>query len=93
MCGNRVFRPPPAAQSLISRNPLLFPQIPYFPKLFPQIPDFGPYLPKRSEEHTSELQSQAYLVCRLMLEKKKTESRPHRARNNKPLNPTPDPTH
>ena len=26
----------------------------------------------RSEEHTSELQSQAYLVCRLLLEKKKT---------------------
>mgnify|MGYP006982499537 CR=1 FL=1 len=25
----------------------------------------------RSEEHTSELQSQAYLVCRLLLEKKK----------------------
>ena len=24
----------------------------------------------RSEEHTSELQSQAYLVCRLLLEKK-----------------------
>src|SRR3989441_5303637 len=26
---------------------------------------------KRSEEHTSELQSLAYLVCRLLLEKKK----------------------
>src|SRR5205085_9325843 len=25
----------------------------------------------RSEEHTSELQSQSYLVCRLLLEKKK----------------------
>ena len=25
----------------------------------------------RSEEHTSELQSQAYIVCRLLLEKKK----------------------
>src|SRR2546425_7999262 len=29
----------------------------------------------RSEEHTSELQSLAYLVCRLLLEKKKTYSR------------------
>src|SRR3712207_7125015 len=29
----------------------------------------------RSEEHTSELQSRQYLVCRLLLEKKKT---PHR---------------
>src|SRR3989441_6138710 len=28
---------------------------------------------RRSEEHTSELQSLAYLVCRLLLEKKKTE--------------------
>src|SRR2546425_8127250 len=28
----------------------------------------------RSEEHTSELQSLAYLVCRLLLEKKKTLS-------------------
>src|SRR5437764_6565307 len=27
----------------------------------------------RSEEHTSELQSPMYLVCRLLLEKKKTE--------------------
>src|SRR5438309_8462077 len=27
---------------------------------------------KRSEEHTSELQSQFHLVCRLLLEKKKT---------------------
>src|SRR2546425_9506033 len=31
--------------------------------------DFHPYT--RSEEHTSELQSLAYLVCRLLLEKKK----------------------
>src|SRR5258707_3403763 len=29
-------------------------------------------LPMRSEEHTSELQSRQYLVCRLLLEKKKT---------------------
>src|SRR2546430_4077995 len=28
----------------------------------------------RSEEHTSELQSQSNLVCRLLLEKKKAES-------------------
>src|SRR2546430_5357185 len=33
--------------------------------------------PARSEEHTSELQSQSNLVCRLLLEKKKTRiSRP-----------------
>src|SRR3989441_8225269 len=29
---------------------------------------------QRSEEHTSELQSLAYLVCRLLLEKKKIET-------------------
>src|SRR2546430_17411205 len=35
-------------------------------------PDAGPPLPDhRSEEHTSELQSQSNLVCRLLLEKKK----------------------
>src|SRR2546425_7013738 len=35
---------------------------------------FNPTLePQRSEEHTSELQSLAYLVCRLLLEKKKIE--------------------
>src|SRR5687767_15476941 len=31
----------------------------------------------RSEEHTSELQSLAYLVCRLLLEKKKQPVRKH----------------
>src|SRR3712207_8408374 len=34
---------------------------------------FSPY--KRSEEHTSELQSRQYLVCRLLLEKKKKNLR------------------
>src|SRR2546422_7134961 len=31
----------------------------------------------RSEEHTSELQSRLHLVCRLLLEKKKTPARRH----------------
>src|SRR3712207_7182823 len=35
----------------------------------------------RSEEHTSELQSRQYLVCRLLLEKKKIKARTsHRSR-------------
>src|SRR2546425_7409192 len=34
--------------------------------------DIQPY--QRSEEHTSELQSLAYLVCRLLLEKKKKKN-------------------
>src|SRR3712207_6848551 len=32
---------------------------------------------RRSEEHTSELQSRQYLVCRLLLEKKKIPSSMH----------------
>src|SRR2546430_13647860 len=36
-----------------------------------------PSSPKRSEEHTSELQSQSNLVCRLLLEKKKNASLRH----------------
>src|SRR3712207_7947354 len=35
---------------------------------------------RRSEEHTSELQSRQYLVCRLLLEKK-TEGRANQATN------------
>src|SRR3712207_8573332 len=34
----------------------------------------GVTVPDRSEEHTSELQSRQYLVCRLLLEKKKTHT-------------------
>src|SRR2546425_755399 len=34
----------------------------------------------RSEEHTSELQSLAYLVCRLLLEKKNFDNGPHQRR-------------
>src|SRR2546427_277799 len=36
------------------------------------LPDFA-----RSEEHTSELQSQSNLVCRLLLEKKKKKRKKH----------------
>ena len=36
------------------------------------VPGIGAYA-NRSEEHTSELQSQAYLVCRLLLEKKNNQ--------------------
>src|SRR3712207_8739979 len=37
----------------------------------PDYYDCGSSLAHRSEEHTSELQSRQYLVCRLLLEKKK----------------------
>src|SRR5256885_3120178 len=41
----------------------------------PELRDLPKTLPARSEEHTSELQSPCNLVCRLLLEKKKTEGR------------------
>src|SRR2546425_5445022 len=47
---------------------------------FTAISNFASSLPRdlvsamRSEEHTSELQSLAYLVCRLLLEKKKKQT-------------------
>src|SRR5687767_15620376 len=44
----------------------------------PQTPARVRRHPDRSEEHTSELQSLAYLVCRLLLEKKKKD-RHHQA--------------
>src|SRR2546425_5130866 len=60
----RVRRPrgEPYGDSRLRRNAILR----------PNVTDRG----DRSEEHTSELQSLAYLVCRLLLEKKKkTEDR------------------
>src|SRR5437764_4393141 len=40
-------------------------------------PDSDHRCPMRSEEHTSELQSPMYLVCRLLLEKKKKKNKLH----------------
>src|SRR3712207_7860150 len=50
-----------------------------FPELFARHPiapveDYPDALLARSEEHTSELQSRQYLVCRLLLEKKQTST-------------------
>src|SRR5688572_32765914 len=54
----------------------------------------------RSEEHTSELQSQSNLVCRLLLEKKKkikTKKTPSKTKSNQTTQhiykPTPQPQH
>src|SRR5438309_7109454 len=48
----------------------------------------------RSEEHTSELQSQFHLVCRLLLEKKKTTNQNKPAKtskaHHKPANKVPE---
>src|SRR5258708_29839878 len=46
---------------------------------------------ERSEEHTSELQSPDHLVCRLLLEKKKTQQAPQAVkRSDRPLQPVPE---
>src|SRR3712207_6903163 len=42
-----------------------------YARFFHAMLENGVFLPPRSEEHTSELQSRQYLVCRLLLEKKK----------------------
>src|SRR3712207_7217051 len=58
----------PAEHPLASRGSLRFADLEGFPLLlFPR--EVNP----RSEEHTSELQSRQYLVCRLLLEKKKQQ--------------------
>src|SRR5688572_31101570 len=44
-------------------------------------------LQARSEEHTSELQSQSNLVCRLLLEKKKKKKNNHQTHKNKQNKP------
>src|SRR2546430_3675429 len=60
--------PPPAVGSVPVSNPAtrLFAALLLLPHLSP--------IRARSEEHTSELQSQSNLVCRLLLEKKKAPS-------------------
>src|SRR2546425_6986829 len=57
-----------AADYIVSVSP----EIPWHVTAFHK--DYRMTDPERSEEHTSELQSLAYLVCRLLLEKKKTKS-------------------
>src|SRR5687767_15296082 len=56
---------PPAGLVLSLRNGAMARTVPSIRAWVPAM------LPGRSEEHTSELQSLAYLVCRLLLEKKK----------------------
>src|SRR3712207_8196188 len=64
-------RQPRAPASSPGRPPALSPAPPGAHRL----PSSTPLLRRRrSEEHTSELQSRQYLVCRLLLEKKKTNT-------------------
>src|SRR6266550_9303584 len=67
---------------MIRRPPrsTLFPYTTLFRSARPEFPSVTPAVPaahwyeRRSEEHTSELQSRLHLVCRLLLEKKKKQT-------------------
>src|SRR3712207_7497997 len=78
ICSPRVAPPAPSRQGR-PEAPLRsarIPSLPRRPRRNPRVrnPVAPPALGRgrrRSEEHTSELQSRQYLVCRLLLEKKK----------------------
>src|SRR3712207_9421704 len=59
--------PPPGPQRAPQPQPT--PQATSARVTQPPPPQTARQLPERSEEHTSELQSRQYLVCRLLLEK------------------------
>src|SRR2546427_3442827 len=65
--------------------PLIFPAVPRLPSLISPMQIRLPEV--RSEEHTSELQSQSNLVCRLLLEKKKSKHSPRIRAADDPLPP------
>src|SRR5256885_3945562 len=79
-----LFRSPFQAEEVIARAHAILGKIeaqltgrPFLTGATPTIADVALYsyiasAPERSEEHTSELQSPCNLVCRLLLEKKKT---------------------
>src|SRR5258708_15035237 len=70
-----LFRSASMQQEILSRSRLepIIQQLGLYPKEVSQA-TMGA-LVARSEEHTSELQSPDHLVCRLLLEKKKKETR------------------
>src|SRR3712207_7441204 len=63
-----------ATSGLNSATPIRTSSAPSPIRLSPVLPSVEKP-PTRSEEHTSELQSRQYLVCRLLLEKKKKKTR------------------
>src|SRR5258707_9868932 len=62
--GGRQWRPDPSALACSARRPSPEP-----------VDQRALHARARSEEHTSELQSRQYLVCRLLLEKKKKKNK------------------
>src|SRR5689334_24317415 len=67
----RSAKPPPAAASGEALRIEGDPEVPDCRPSPMQGSECTPFFRSRSEEHTSELQSQFHLVCRLLLEKKK----------------------
>src|SRR2546429_4918771 len=51
----------------------IWPYRDYVIKAYNEDKHFDQFIKERSEEHTSELQSRLHLVCRLLLEKKKSK--------------------
>src|SRR2546430_10969155 len=91
-----IRRPPRSTlfpYTTLFRSPILIPRHEYSSRLIFPAPSHEPrsiqagreLRKNRSEEHTSELQSQSNLVCRLLLEKKKTS---RNFSNVKPLHST-----
>src|SRR3712207_7531124 len=67
-----LFRPAPEIAAILGRTQgsrVLY-RVDYLPQIEGQIVYRRRTTSYRSEEHTSELQSRQYLVCRLLLEKK-----------------------
>src|SRR5205085_7776288 len=71
-----MIRRPPRS-TLFPYTTLFRSQPPLHPEHLPQPFDVAPRERQRSEEHTSELQSQSNLVCRLLLEKKNPRASAH----------------
>src|SRR5438045_5584214 len=78
-------RPPLFPYTTLFRSPTLIVSASYGDRTHPTLIDSQVATPAasrgfelvRSEEHTSELQSLRHLVCRLLLEKKKTQASLH----------------
>src|SRR3989454_3567785 len=68
-----LFRSQARQQERVSGQHALFGEATPVPRPSSPLPDVVPWT-ERSEEHTSELQSPCNLVCRLLLEKKKTST-------------------
>src|ERR1039458_10434083 len=65
----------PLFSSSTMRSAMVFPVLSHMRACLSNVIRFSTCSRMRSEEHTSELQSLRHLVCRLLLEKKKTHKR------------------